>query len=158
MIRKTEFENWVRDYHDQIYTVIFHIVGNKDDALDCTQDVFMKAYKKKSSFRGDSSPYTWLRRIAANHALNFVSRNKQSTWGEFNDVVYQTDEESDMTEKKTFDASWLEHLSVMEKAVVKARVYGRMSFREVGESLKTTENSAKVLYHRAIKKLQQVAK
>lgn len=158
MRKKTEFENWVRQYHDQIYAVIFHIVGNKDDALDCTQDVFIKAYNKLSSFRGEASPYTWLRRIATNHALNFVTRNRQSRWGEFNDVIYEAEDETRQEEERTFDKNWLEELSPMERAVVNARVYGKMSFKQVAESLKTTEGSAKVLYHKAVKKLQQVVK
>ena len=62
MVNKREFEKWVKEYHDRIYATIFHIVGNEDDALDCTQDVFLKAYKKRSSFRGESSPYTWLKK------------------------------------------------------------------------------------------------
>jgi len=133
-------------------------VGNREDALDCTQDTFLKAYRKMSTFRGKSSAYSWLRRIAANTALNFVTRNRQSGWNEYNDAIYESSDQSSEEEKKTFSKSWLEPLSPMERAVVTARVYGKMSFRQVGESLKTTENSAKVLYHKAIKKMRQVAK
>ncbi|MCK5816858.1 MAG: sigma-70 family RNA polymerase sigma factor [Candidatus Marinimicrobia bacterium] len=156
MVKKQEFENWVTDYHDRIYATIFHIVGNEDDALDCTQDVFLKAYKKRSSFRGDSSPYTWLRRIATNYALNFVTRNKTSHWNEFHE--YKHAEQDDEKEVRKFQSNWLDHLSKMERLVVESRIFEKLSFREVAEKLKTSENSAKVLYHKAIKKLQQVVK
>ncbi len=156
MVRRTEFETWINDYHDRIYATIFHIVGNEDDALDCTQDVFLKAYKKRSSFRGESSPYTWLRSIATHHALNFVTRNKTSGWNEYLDEQYAGDTEE--SEKKVFQAEWLRHLTETERKVVELRIYEKRSFREVAEKLKTSENSAKVLYHKAIKKLQQVVK
>lgn len=156
MVNKREFETWVKDYHDRIYARIFHIVGNEDDALDVTQDVFLKAYKKRSSFRGDSSPYTWLRRIATNSALNFVTRGKTKLWNEYHD--YQHEQEAEEKEERVFQKSWLDHLSKMERKVVESRVFDKLSFREVAEALNTTENSAKVLYHRAIKKLQQVVK
>ncbi|MCK4529661.1 MAG: sigma-70 family RNA polymerase sigma factor [Candidatus Marinimicrobia bacterium] len=156
MVKKREFENWVTDYHDRIYATIFHIVGNEDDALDCTQDVFLKAYKKRSSFRGDSSPYTWLRRIATNYALNFVTRNKTSHWNEFHE--YEHAGQEDEKEIRKFQSNWLDHLSKMERLVVESRIFEKLSFREVAEKLKTSENSAKVLYHKAIKKLQQVVK
>ncbi len=156
MVKKQEFEIWIKDYHDRIYATIFHIVGNEDDALDCTQDVFLKAYKKRSSFRGDSSPYTWLRRIATNYALNFVTRNKTSHWNEYRE--YEHAGQEDEKEIKKFQSSWLDHLSRMERLVVESRAFEKLSFKEVAEKLKTSENSAKVLYHKAIKKLQQVVK
>jgi len=156
MVKKQEFENWVKDYHDRIYATIFHIVGNEDDALDCTQDVFLKAYKKRSTFRGDSSPYTWLRRIATNYALNFVTRNKTSHWNEYRE--YEHAGQDDEKEMREFQTSWLDHLSKMERLVVESRAFEKLSFKDVAEKLNTSENSAKVLYHKAIKKLQQVVK
>lgn len=156
MVNKREFEKWVKEYHDRIYATIFHIVGNEDDALDCTQDVFLKAYKKRSSFRGDSTPYTWLRRIATNYALNFVTRGKTKQWNEYKDYEHAVEEEEQ--ELRVFQKSWLDHLSKMERLVVETRVFEKLSFKDVAEKLDTSENSAKVLYHKAIKKLQQVVK
>ncbi|MDD3966851.1 MAG: sigma-70 family RNA polymerase sigma factor [Candidatus Neomarinimicrobiota bacterium] len=156
MVKKKEFETWIKDYHDRIYTVIFHIVGNEDDALDCTQEVFLKAYRKRGTFRGEASPYGWLHSIANNHALNFVSRNRMRRWDEFREYEHGAEEES--AEPKSLQSEWLEHLSPMERRVLEARIYEKLSFRETAERLKTTENSAKVLYHKAVKKLQQVVK
>ncbi|MCK4813458.1 MAG: sigma-70 family RNA polymerase sigma factor [Candidatus Marinimicrobia bacterium] len=156
MVKKKEFENWIKEYHDRIYATIFHIVGNEDDALDCTQDVFLKAYKKRSSFRGDANPYTWLRRIATNHALNFVTRNKTSIWNEYHEFNHV--DTSEGTEIHTFQKEWLQHLSRMERRVVEIRIFEKKSFRDVAVLLNTSENSTKVLYHKAIKKLQQVVK
>ena len=153
MVKKKEFETWVKDYHDQIYTTIFHIVGNEDDALDCTQEVFLKAYKKRSTFRGDAAPLTWLRSIATHHAINFVTRNKTSFWGEYRE--YEHAAETEVRDERVFQKDWLNHLSKMERKVIEVRIFEKKSFREVAEQLRTTENSAKVLYHKAIKKLQQ---
>ena len=156
MVKKREFEKWVKEYHDRIYATIFHIVGNEDDALDCTQDTFLKAYKKRSTFRGDSSPYTWLRSKATNYALNFVTRSKTSKWNEYHD--YDQASESEEQETREFQKEWLDHLSKMQRRVVETRVFEKLPFRDVAEKLKTSENSAKVLYHKAVKKLQQVVK
>ena len=156
MVTKKEFEKWVKDYHDRIYATIFHIVGNEDDALDCTQDVFLKAYKKRSSFRGESTPYTWLRSIATHYALNFVTRSKTASWKEYHDYEHADDEPE--AEVRVFQKSWLDHLSKMERRVIETRVFEKLSFKEVAEVLNTSENSAKVLYHKAIIKLQQVVK
>jgi len=157
MVKKKEFENWVKDYHDRIYAAIIHIVGNEDDALDCTQETFLKAYRKRGAFRGDSSPYTWLHRIAVNQALNFVSRNRTKVWDKYRDHDHERQTEAE-SEERQFRKEWLKHLSKSERKVIQVRVFEKRSFREVAERLHTTENSAKVLYHRAVKKLQQVVK
>lgn len=156
MVKKKIFTSWVEMYHDRIYKAIFHIVGNEDDALDCTQEAFLKAYRKRNDFRGDSSPYTWLRSIAVNHALNFVTRNKMKHWGEYHDYQHAGIEEEKAP--RSFQSEWLKHLSEMERKVVEARIYEQLSFRETAEKLGSTENSTKVLYHKAIKKLQQIVK
>jgi RNA polymerase sigma-70 factor, ECF subfamily len=156
MVKKKIFASWVKDYHDRIYKVIFHIVGNQDDALDCTQEVFLKAYKKRNAFRGESSPYTWLRSIAVHHAINFVTRNKMRYWKEYHEYEHTDSKQTEETAPRVFQREWLLHLTEMERRVVESRIYEKRSFRETAEKLNTTENSAKVLYHKAIKKLQQV--
>jgi RNA polymerase sigma factor (sigma-70 family) len=55
-----------------------------------------------------------------------------------------------------FDPAQLSILSPGERAVLMARIYDGLSFREVAETLNTSENSAKVSYHNAIKKLRKV--
>jgi RNA polymerase sigma-70 factor (ECF subfamily) len=53
------------------------ILGNAADAEDAMQEVFVKAMKALESFRGDSSPTTWLYRISTNHCLNMIRSKKR---------------------------------------------------------------------------------
>lgn len=50
------------------------VIGVRSDAEDVVQEAFIKAYRGRSSFRGDASPGTWLRRIVLNEALDFRRR------------------------------------------------------------------------------------
>ena len=52
------------------------MTSNHEDANDLVQDTFIKAYKSLQSFRGQSSFYTWVYRIAVNRTINFVKRRK----------------------------------------------------------------------------------
>lgn len=72
------FETLVRKYERLVSTCVYGIVGNSEDTLDVSQDVFLKVYKSIGSFKGDSEFSTWLYRIAKNTALDFVRRRKQS--------------------------------------------------------------------------------
>lgn len=61
-------------YQDRIYNTILKICNNSDDAAELTQDTFVKVLENISSFRGKSSFYTWLFRVACNEAINFCRR------------------------------------------------------------------------------------
>jgi RNA polymerase sigma-70 factor (ECF subfamily) len=61
-------------YQDRVYNAIFKICQNRDDAAELTQDTFVKVLENINSFRGKSSFYTWLFRVAVNHTLNYCKR------------------------------------------------------------------------------------
>lgn len=61
-------------YQDRVYNIILKICQNRDDAAELTQDTFVKVLENINSFRGKSSFYTWLFRVAVNHSLNYCKR------------------------------------------------------------------------------------
>jgi RNA polymerase sigma-70 factor, ECF subfamily len=63
------FERLIEEYADRVYNVALRITGNRADAEDSMQEAFASAYRAWSTFRGQSSPATWLYRIAVNEAL-----------------------------------------------------------------------------------------
>lgn len=60
----------VHRYEDRLYDTAFRLVGSDEDACDILQDTFIKAYENLGAFRGGSSLYTWLFRIAVNTSLS----------------------------------------------------------------------------------------
>ncbi|GMU92123.1 MAG: RNA polymerase sigma24 factor [Candidatus Hydrogenedentota bacterium] len=64
------FDELVRRYKDRVYGVVYRFLGNREDALDVSQEVFVRAYRSINGFRGNSKVYTWLYSIAANLARN----------------------------------------------------------------------------------------
>lgn len=58
-------------YQDRIYNTILKICQNRDDAAELTQDTFVKVLESIQTFRGQSSFYTWLFRVAVNLTLNY---------------------------------------------------------------------------------------
>ena len=70
----TAFDFLYLRYYDRIYGVICSIISNREDALDISQDVFLKAYQALENFKRASQFYSWLYRIAINCCIDFMRR------------------------------------------------------------------------------------
>ena len=71
------FEQLIRRYHGKLYGLVYNMTSNKEDAEDMLQDVFAKAYRSLPKFKGQSSFYTWMYRIAINRTINFLKKRKK---------------------------------------------------------------------------------
>jgi len=69
---KTAFDLLVLKYQHRIVKLVSRYVREPSDALDVTQETFLKAYRALPGFRGDSAFYTWIYRIAINTAKNYL--------------------------------------------------------------------------------------
>lgn len=80
------YDELVRRYQGRIYSLVYNMTSNREDTEDLLQDVFVKAYHSLGHFRGTSSFYTWLYRIAVNRTINFLKKRKKRTMMSLNDV------------------------------------------------------------------------
>ncbi len=67
------FDLLVIRYQQRIIKLVSRYIRDRDDAMDVTQEAFIKAYRALKNFRGDSAFYTWLYRIAINTAKNHLT-------------------------------------------------------------------------------------
>ncbi len=82
----TAFDTLVNKYRERLYSVIYNMISNKEDALDLTQDSFIKAFQAIDKFSNKSAFYTWLYRIAVNTALSFIRKNKFNRFFSFDKI------------------------------------------------------------------------
>ncbi|MBP7703423.1 MAG: RNA polymerase sigma factor, partial [Candidatus Hydrothermae bacterium] len=66
-----KFEEVYNSTRDMIFNYVFWKVNDYDDAIDLTQEIFIKVYKNLGKFRGQSSVKTWIMSIAINHVNDF---------------------------------------------------------------------------------------
>jgi RNA polymerase sigma-70 factor, ECF subfamily len=71
------YSELVRRYQDRIYTVISGMVPAREDALDLTQETFLKAYSALDRFRQDAGFYTWLYQIAIHLCIDYNRKRKR---------------------------------------------------------------------------------
>jgi RNA polymerase sigma-70 factor (ECF subfamily) len=84
------FEEVVRLYEHKVYNLVYRMLGNREEAEDVAQEVFVTVFKSIDSFRGEAKFSTWLYRIAANHCKNrmkYLGRRSYKATGELDEAA-----------------------------------------------------------------------
>jgi RNA polymerase sigma-70 factor (ECF subfamily) len=90
------YDELVRRYQERIYATIYHMTSNHEDANDLAQESFVKAFQALKSFKGGSSFYTWLYRIAVNKTINFLKQRKNRQHMSLNDLDFNAEHNPDL--------------------------------------------------------------
>lgn len=74
------FDLLVEKYKGKVYSIVYNMLSNHEDAADLSQEAFLRAFKGIEKFRGKSSFYTWLYEVAVNGCLNFLKSRKDNSF------------------------------------------------------------------------------
>jgi RNA polymerase sigma factor RpoE len=90
------YDELVRRYQERIYATIYHMTSNHEDANDLAQESFIKAFHALKSFKGGSSFYTWVYRIAVNKTINFLKQRKNRIQMSLDDLDFNAEHDPDL--------------------------------------------------------------
>jgi RNA polymerase sigma-70 factor (ECF subfamily) len=90
------YDELVRRYQERIYATVYHMTSNHEDANDLAQEAFIKAYHALKSFKGGSSFYTWVYRIAVNKTINFLKQRKNKAHLSLDDLDLNAEHDPDL--------------------------------------------------------------
>ena len=146
-------------YYMRVFSYVMTLAGDRHAAEEITQEAFFRAFSKSvsASFRNESDEVTWLCAIAKNCFVDETRRrNKTAPIPEDLPAAGKSIEQQ-VTDK---DSSFRIHavLHTMEepyREVFELRIFGELSFSQIGTIFGKTENWARVTYHRAKLKLQE---
>jgi RNA polymerase sigma-70 factor, ECF subfamily len=153
-------------YERRIYLLAFHYCHNPQDAEDLSQDVWLKAYQALPTFRGESSFYTWLRRITINSFLNHqraksFARHGQNIEVSSLDLVSNAAVSSLSSERALHNRILLEkvrqalsELTTQQRLIFLLKHYEEMTYEEISEAVGCSTGTAKKSVSRAIAKLR----
>ncbi len=155
-----EFDQIYSTYFKSVYLYAMQLSGNKHIAEEITSDTFYKAIHSIDNFRGDCDMRVWLCQIAKNTYYSHLKKNKKVlSMEEANlrdspssdtpvDVLISNLEEAQIIRKILHD------IPDPYKEVFMWRVFGELSFKEIGNLYDKTDNWTCVTYHRARKMIQ----
>ncbi len=160
------FETIYEQYFPRVYSFIYRMCRDEDLAEELTQETFFQAFRSFPKYRGESELFTWLASIAKYTFFSYMRKNRRS--GEDVDIELladtlldpENDPEEKMQRKETVGAIRRAISRIPEKYrdVVVLRLYAELPFSEVADALNISENSAKVIFHRAKKLLSEELK
>jgi len=90
------YDDLIRRYQERIYATVYHMTSNHEDANDLAQEAFIKAFQALKSFKGGSSFYTWVYRIAVNKTINFLKQRKNRAQISLNDLDFNAEHDPDL--------------------------------------------------------------
>ncbi|MBR5453665.1 MAG: sigma-70 family RNA polymerase sigma factor [Clostridia bacterium] len=148
----------LREKQSLVYNLAYRLSENREDALDISQEVFIKVWRSLPGFRGDSSFDTWLYRITLNAARDYLERERKHTRGKVDEedtpesltASYDTPEERylDLEEAGEVKAA-LGRLSREHREILILREVHGYGYREIADMLDLEEGTVKSRINRA---------
>ena len=164
---KEAYRQLMERYQQKVFQTCMGFVHNEDDAADLSQDIFIRAYEKLSSFKGEAQFSTWLYRMTTNMAINFIRKRKISSWfqridEEKSNMEVRSGEFADSnllrTEQKKMLKQALEKLSKSQQKAFVLSHYQDLSNQEVADVMECSLKAAESLLFRARARMRAILK
>ncbi|HBG87774.1 MAG TPA: RNA polymerase subunit sigma [Marinilabiliaceae bacterium] len=162
--REAAFSLLVKKYQQRLYWHLRKMVIVHEDADDLLQNCFIKVWQNLDKFRGDSSLYTWIYRIATNEALNFLNKRRAELLASPDDleIVFSGHIDSDPLYsgdeiEKRLQKSILS-LPDKQRLVFNMKYFDNLKYEEMAEILETSVGALKASYFHAVRKIEALIK
>ena len=154
----------VNRYNNFVFTIVLRYVKGREDAEEVAQDVFIKAYKSLSSFKGDSKFSTWLYTVTTTTCITFLRKKKLEVQSLDNEKVFEAageiagDLSANQIEQKSkvnMVNEAIKMLSPDDAQVIMLFYKGEQTLEEMAKILNKEPNTVKVQLHRARTRLKE---
>ncbi|GAB3553771.1 RNA polymerase sigma factor [Spirosoma fluminis] len=165
---ETAFRQFVETYQKKVYNLAFRLVGDRDEADDIAQEVFVEVYQTIRQFRGDAKLSTWLYRITTTQALAHLRKCQAkkrfafvtSLFGSSNEVLYDPPatenpgRQLEQSEETTMLLKAIDHLPDTQRAAFTLHYIEGLPYKDIADVLQTTVSAVESLLHRAKRQLR----
>lgn len=166
------FRMLMEKYRRRVYAVAYGMVRDREEALDISQEVFIKVYRYLGTFQGSSSFYTWLYRVTVNLSIDHIRRRSRRDSLEFDDAIRrrEPDDTEALVTPSFLDSNplraagrrelseriqqALDTLSEAHRAVLVLREIEGLSYSEIARTLKIHKGTVMSRLHHARRNLQ----
>ena len=160
------FEKIVSKYQERVFRLCASMVG-QSAAEDAAQEIFLKVFVSLRSFKGKSSFSTWLYRVASNHCLNLIRKEKKEKSVSLDSIgddggppqEFSSHEPpiQESLEKKQVVRLTLDQLSPDERLILTLREMEGLSYGELADTLEISLQTVKIRLFRARRSFIKIA-
>lgn len=164
------FETLVLDNQKKVYNLALKMTGNENDALDISQEAFIKAYTGLKNFRAESRFSVWLYRLTYNLSIDFIRKNQRTQvtsltyiddngdYADFEipDMNYEPSSEIEKRELKESISKGIDELPDKHREILVMREVTGMSYEDIATTLGLSEGTVKSRLSRARAGLAQI--
>ena len=154
------FEEIYEEYKTRIYHYLLHLVGNKDQADDLTQDVFLKAFRALPKMDASLKLSAWLFRVATNSAFDVLRRRKLISWLPWQDLDHEPADVGGADPQESYGTTELVRAALQRmphqyRAALLLRTQHGFSYSEIAKALNMAEGGVKMCLTRARQSFRQ---
>ena len=158
------FSFLVDKYRQMVFTLALKITGNREEAEDAAQEIFVKCFRSLGTYNNRAAFATWLYRITYNHSVDIVKKNSSKRHTGNIDVDAEEDhpthpsldETIDLKEIKVLLKHAINRLSADDQVIVTLYYYDEFPLKDIAEIMGIRENNVKIKLYRIRSKLQEV--
>lgn len=148
------FEVLYKRYYSKVLDKCYSFVKNRQEAEELAEDIFSKVFERLSSFKQLSSFSSWLFSVTYNHCIDYLRDKKKMhypNWDRENEIPEIIDESDEFREEVNYDnlLTILEDIHPEEKALLLMKYRDELSMKQIGDSLRISEDAAKMRLKRA---------
>ncbi len=162
-----DFKNLLIEYQDRVYNQAYRMLGNREDAEEAVQDIFLSIYQSFNSFRGDSKISTWIYRITANECITRLRKKQLDTTSlheplsedglSFADIIPDTGKHSDslLEDEETAEMirKEVQNLQPEWAMAISLCHFGDLSYDEIAEAMNIPRTTVGTYIFRGRKEL-----
>ncbi len=163
------FEKLVEENQKKVYNLALKLTGSREDALDASQDAFLKAYTALGSFRGESRFSVWLYRLTYNACMDLMKRNRRAGGLplpvdeegaplDFPDPGPTPEELMEREDTRRAVREAIEELPGDKREILMMREFAGMSYQDIASALSIEEGTVKSRIARARMALAEILK
>ena len=154
------FAQLYEEHFDRIYRYVALRIGDRIEAEDMTQQVFLKALKSISSFKWKGVPFAaWLFRIAHNQVVDYLRKKKKQPAALFDESLVISDSNPQLMAEHSLDIEQLlsatKRLTEAQREVISLRFTGGLPIAQVAKIMSKSQGAVKALQHSAIVALRK---
>ena len=155
------FAQLYEEYFDKIYRYLVFKIGDRTEAEDMTQKVFLKALRSISSFKWKGISFSaWLYRIAHNEAVDFLRRKSKRVTVSLNESLVTGEDDPQLAAERKSDVEHLilatRQLTEAQREVIALRFASGLSVAEVAKVMSKNAGAVKALQHSAVVTLRRI--